>query len=46
MSVAIAYQAVNQVIFDKEPIIAPGNQNFNVEGKQSKADYGDTLTIV
>lgn len=46
MSVAIAYQAVNQVIFDNEPIIAPGNQNFDIEGKQQKVDYGDTLTIV
>lgn len=47
MSVAIAHQAVSQVIFDTEPIIVPSRYGFNIEKQnETQYDYGEEITIV
>lgn len=47
MSIAIAHQAVNQVVFDVEPIVTPPQYQFNVQRmQQTQLDYGEEMTIV
>ena len=47
MSIAIAHQAVSQVIFPEEPIIMPSRYSFTIE-RQNEAhfDVGDKMTII
>ena len=47
MSIAIAYQAVSQVIFPDEPIIVPSRYGFNIEQQnETHYDWGEEVTIV
>ena len=47
MSIAIALQAVGQVVFPVEPIEVKPQYHFNVQRyTESQYDYGETMTIV
>ena len=47
MSIAIAYNAINQVIFDTEPINVAPQYRFGVERKQEvEYDYGEEIQII
>ena len=47
MSIAIAHQAVSQVIFKNNPIVTPRKYNFNVErANERKSDYGEEIVVI
>ena len=47
MSIAIAHQATNQVVFSNEPIEVAPQTRFNVEKyTQTQYDWGESMTIV
>ncbi len=47
MSLAIAYQVKDQVIFPTEPIVTPHKQFFSsVETSYTQFDYGEEITII
>lgn len=47
MSIAIAHQAVGQVVFDEEPIIVPAQYHFNTEKRfETQYDYGEDITVI
>jgi AmiR/NasT family two-component response regulator len=47
MSIAIALQAVGQVVFPVEPIEVKPQYHFNVQRyTETQYDYGETMTIV
>ena len=47
MSLAIAYQVKEQVVFINEPIVVPSQYRFDIEKKLEVAyDYGEEITIV
>lgn len=47
MSIAIAHQAVSQVVFNEEPIIMESQTRFNIEKHhQTHYDYGEERVII
>lgn len=46
MSLAIAYQIKEQVIFNQEPIIVPHKQFFSSDNNSGQFDYGEEITII
>ena len=47
MSLAIAHQIREQVVFTNEPIVVNPQYHFNVEKyTQTQYDYGDTITVI
>jgi hypothetical protein len=47
MSIAIAYQATDQVIFPSETIVVPPHHQFGIERQyDTQYDYGETITVV
>jgi hypothetical protein len=47
MSIAVAHQAANQVVFINEPIEVKPQHQFNIEKQwEAQYDYGETITIV
>jgi phage terminase large subunit len=47
MSIAIAHQAVSQVVFTSEPIIMHPKYGFGIERQyETQYDYGEEITVV
>ena len=46
MSIAIAHQATNQVVFTNEPIVVNPQYQFSFERQEEYYDYGDQIVVV